>query len=992
MNKSFTLRHLSVRCILLAIVYLGSVQSPMAQLIFSEYIDGPQNNNAIEIANVSDVVVSLNFYRLEFYNDGQGGAAFTKPLTGSIAPGQAIAYTSGIAEDPALQGYEHFAGNFNGNDAIVLRRGGTIVDIIGNRGCDPGPGGWIIGGVSTTGGRIERLGCVKKGAADPGGSCPPAAGSDIEWIGSSDNTFYRGLGFFQSTGVAPDIEDQTICEGQTATLSAETNSPTVFGYRWSTGDVTPSISVSPTATTTYSVTVEDSGCFFTGEAEVVVKPAFRFTLNNYGPFCENDNVVNLPSSQNGEFGDWSGPGVVGFRLNPRIAGPGVHTLTFTPNDVECYQNNTTTFEVFEQVQPTLSALPSLCSQDAPLSLSTDQGGVLGNWSGSGVSNNVFNPSGLSGSIQLTFTPIDCGQSATTSIEVQAAVTPALQSIGPVCELSAPINLPTQQQGITGSWSGVGVSGNEFLPNGNAGDNTLQFTPDPGQCANSGTLNVRVVAERQLAPPFFAPVCSSDAVVSLGNTINNVSGNWSGQGVSNNAFNPQGQSGVVTLTFAPNSNECAAPISTTIEVETATPYIAEQFDPICNTSTAITLNTDQGGVLGNWSGNIVQNNTLDPQVTAGNYTITFRPNERCAQAQTRDIQILDAPRLTLDTSPATCDEAVGSVSATVSGGQPFTLTFSVGDQTSSQPSFSDLAAGNYIFVADDGQCVTEEPFTIDGTPGVEFTTTPDITRAATCNVGASISVAAAGTGTIFYSINGTDFQSNNQFNNLAPGTYEVTARDANFCFATTMVEIPVPVEPNITSVVPNATTCGEDNGTIRVTANGTGQLEYAIGSAPFEQTSTFTDLASGDYEVTVRDETGCTTTSLVTIATSEQLSIQSVVPTAAKCGTNNGSLFVDLGNATGTYEYVLNNGNPQNSPQFDNLEAGEYTIQVTDENGCTDTSTATVATTDEPTIDRTAVMPDNCQTNSGRVEIFTTATTPLTYSINGGAFVSENIFE
>ena len=87
-----------------------------------------------------------------------------------------------------------------------------------------------------------------------------------------------------------------------------------------------------------------------------------------------------------------------------------------------------------------------------------------------------------------------GNTSSGILSVFFSNTTALAPIGPFCVSAAPTSLNTTQSGITGNWSGPGVSGNAFNPaTAGAGTHTLTFTPDAGQCATENTLTVVVNA-------------------------------------------------------------------------------------------------------------------------------------------------------------------------------------------------------------------------------------------------------------------------------------------------------------------------------------------------------------------------------------------------------------------------------------------------------------------------------------------------------------------
>jgi CHU_C Type IX secretion signal domain len=83
--------------------------------------------------------------------------------------------------------------------------------------------------------------------------------------------------------------------------------------------------------------------------------------------------------------------------------------------------------------PNLEPLPDVCSNSPNLFLSDySDPMVTGSWSGQGVIGSQFNPSGLSGQIELTYTPNNCGLAATTSINVFMPPTAMFEAPIPVC--------------------------------------------------------------------------------------------------------------------------------------------------------------------------------------------------------------------------------------------------------------------------------------------------------------------------------------------------------------------------------------------------------------------------------------------------------------------------------------------------------------------------------------------------------------------------------
>ncbi|MCB9297384.1 MAG: gliding motility-associated C-terminal domain-containing protein [Lewinellaceae bacterium] len=165
--------------------------------------------------------------------------------------------------------------------------------------------------------------------------------------------------------------------------------------------------------------------------------------------------------------------------------------------------------------------------------------------------------------------VDDGAGCTNQLPIPVTVTPAsTPQLGSatVCESEASVDLTTLQDPAfpAGTWIGPGVSGSVFSPAGLTGTITLSFEPF-APCSEPGATTIDVLPEA--APSLgTASVCASGSGVNLTALQDPAfpSGAWIGPGVAGNFFNPQGQSGPVALTFAPNSN-CGLPVTTIISV-------------------------------------------------------------------------------------------------------------------------------------------------------------------------------------------------------------------------------------------------------------------------------------------------------------------------------------------------------------------------------------------------------------------------------------------
>jgi gliding motility-associated-like protein len=196
--------------------------------------------------------------------------------------------------------------------------------------------------------------------------------------------------------------------------------------------------------------------------------------------CENDPLYDLTQLQDTNFpnGAWTGPGVTGTDFDP--AGQnGLVELVFTPVG-DCTLPDTTTVLVQSAQTPILSG-DTLCESGGIISLVPyqDPNFLTGVWSGTGVTNDSLDPTGLSGVLTLTFNSTeDCVLPATAAFEVVPALQPVLLA-DTICENNGPLDLTgLEDPGFpNGIWSGPGVSSDTFDPTGLNGSVSLTFTPD-----------------------------------------------------------------------------------------------------------------------------------------------------------------------------------------------------------------------------------------------------------------------------------------------------------------------------------------------------------------------------------------------------------------------------------------------------------------------------------------------------------------------------------
>ena len=173
--------------------------------------------------------------------------------------------------------------------------------------------------------------------------------------------------------------------------------------------------------------------------------------------------------------------------------------------------------------------------------------------------------------------------------------------------------------------------------------------------------------------------------------------------------------------------------------------------------------------------------------------------------------------------------------------------------------------------------------------------------------------------------------------LCTGTYTVTVTDAIGSDTTATVTITQPTILAANIVQPTNVTCnGLCNGSATASASGgtPGYIFLWDPAAAGQTSATASNLCAGNYSVTVTDDNGCTTTQTVTITQPNVLVSGIAPPTDATCdGFCNGSATVSASGGTPGYTFVWNTVPIQTTASAIGLCAGNYSVTVTDANGC-----------------------------------------------------------
>jgi gliding motility-associated-like protein len=277
--------------------------------------------------------------------------------------------------------------------------------------------------------------------------------------------------------------------------------------------------------------------------------------------------------------------------------------------------------------------------------------------------------------------VTCLYQKTVTVTVTPGTTPTFPAVAPICSGGTLSALPTtSNNGITGTWA----------PALNNTTTTIYtFTPTTGQCAS--TVNLTITVNQPVTPTFTAvtPICSGGTLNALPTTSNNgITGTWA-PALNNTA--------TTIYAFTPTAGHCASTTTLTITVNQAniTPTFAA-VAPICSGGTLSALpTTSNNGITGTWTPAL--NNTATT-------IYTFTPTAgQCASATT----------LTITVNQTTTIPTFTAVAPICSGDTLSALptTSNNGITGSWSPALNNTATTIYTFTPATGQCASAATLTI-----------------------------------------------------------------------------------------------------------------------------------------------------------------------------------------------------------------------------------------------------------------------------------------
>ncbi len=765
---------------------------------------------------------------------------------------------------------------------------------------------------------------------------------------------------------------------------------------------------------TLAVTNTANGCTQTSTTTVTGFNTLPSVNTTGGTLTCGANTVTLNTSSNAGNPTFSWTGPNGYTSNlqsPIVGNSGAYNVVVNDTITGCSNNaiaNVTANTTPPGASASAGSLTCVLNNAMVVGTTPDTNATYA-WTGpNNFSANMASFSvSVEGMYNLVVTDPDNGCTAATSATVLTNTTPpAAAAVTP-----GNLNCTTTQLQLngTGSAQGTNITYAWSTTNGHiiSGENTQ-------------TPLVDAVGSYSLLVSNSDNGCTSTAVATVNQSPSVAASvpaqtNVSCFGASNGSATAAGAGGNGTFTYAWSNGGNTASISnlaagmyvvviTDGENCTASTSISiAQPDVLAAnaSSTAQTMNgANDGSATANPSGGTStytyawSNNTTTQSITGlapGTYTVSVTDLNGCTAVQTVTVNTFNcALSADVSSSNVTCFGAAnGSASVAYLGGaEPLTFLWSNGATTQA---VTNLPAGGYtVNITDANNCPALlnvsilEPTTLSANASATTET------ASGANDGTAAATPTGGTGTYTYLWNtGATTQS---ITGLSAGSYTVQVTDQNACTTTqTVVVNSFSCAIATSNTIINLTCAGAANGAVTVVLNG-GEAPFTYSWSNGGTSATIAGLAAGTYTATILDANLCSTQSTATVTEPQPYSPWDVQVSNPVCPNDpSGSANVSITGSTAPYAYLWSNG--ATGSTLANVNAGTYTVQVTDANGCTSTSAVNIVSTDTEIPSVSAQNASVSLDNSGNTTV-TLAAISAQFADNCGVastVISPNVF-
>jgi len=668
-----------------------------------------------------------------------------------------------------------------------------------------------------------------------------------------ETTIYTVTGFSESgcqtsvdvtVTVIPEVianagDDVEICIGESVTLTASGS----LNYFWSTGETSASITLSPTETTTYTVTVSDNyGNTESDDVTVTVKELPILTISEDVTVFEGESTEL--SVVGAETYLWS----TDDTSNSILVTPTVNTTyTVTGYSVNgCQTTAEVTVSVIPEVIADAGNNVSICSGDS-ITL-TASGSSNFSWN-TGETSESITVSPLATTTYTVTVSDDYGNSDTDSVTIMVNELSNLIVSEDITIFEGESTTLTANGAETYLWN-TGETTNSIVVNPLETTTYLVNGFSVNACQVTEEITVTVIPELEANAGINETICFGDSVILTASGGSSYSWN-TGQTSASIIVNPaETTTYTVTVIDDYGNTDSDSVIVTVTEI----PIVSVSGNTTIFEGESTTL-TANGAHVYLWSTgqNSSSSITVSPAQTTTYSVVGFTPNS--CQSEELQFTVTVIPEVIANAGNDVSICIGESVTLNASGGSNY--SWNTGD-TVANPTFTPTETTTYtVTVSDDlGNSDTDSvTVTVNELPSIT------VSENITIFEGESTNLIADGAETYLWSTG--DSSGSIVVSPLETTTYMVTGFSANGCETTAQVEVTV-IPEVIANAGNNVSICiGES-----VTLNASGGTSYIWNTGGSGANPTFTPTETTTYTVTVSDDYGNSDTDSVTVTVNE----------------------------------------------------------------------------------------------------------------------------
>lgn len=619
--------------------------------------------------------------------------------------------------------------------------------------------------------------------------------------------------------VSASASNTVICNGQTSTLSGTGG----VSYTWEPGNLSGSPVVSPTVTTTYTMTGTDAnGCNSTATVVVTVNQ-LPTVIASAAPTTICQNVSTSLNASGATTYSWMPGNLSGATVSDMPMATTVYTVTGTDGN-GCTNTSTTTVNV--NVLPTVTAT----NNASPICF-----GFTSGLSATGGVSYAWQPGNLSGSAQTvnpttttvyTMTATDangCTNTATTEVVVNQlppiVITPTLSAI--CLGFNTTLNVSGAS---TYAWQPGNLTGSPSVSPSTQTTYTVTGT-DVNGCVSTSSVTIDV---------YLLPTITATASPST--ICNGFSSTLTANGGATYSWNPGNLTGAPVVT--PNANTTYTVVgtdaagcsnTTTVSITVLTPpsvFASGPNNAFCQGGSGIIAGFSIPSIPSAnfvWQpGNLVGATKNVSPATSTVYTVTATAANGCTGTATWNVQINALPIMSVTATPsnAVC-MATPQVTLTANGANTYSWSGGITNGTS-----FNATLGNTTYTVTGTSvagCTSTTTTTVTGNanPTVAVSATPS----SICNGNTAVLTATGNGASYSWSSGGTTAQTTVQ--PLTNSTYTVTSTSAAGCTNTTSVNVNVTTGVFGLATTSSADTNAQPDGVMVTYTNSTCNLILSI---------------------------------------------------------------------------------------------------------------------------------------------------------------------